>query len=47
VAARPKKVVLAVIDALKPAMLDRLGGDRHRLRPRRAPDPVDELVPPR
>ena len=77
----PKKLVLAVIDSLKPGharpgggrgrgararRADRvrhlhprlrldlpvrdpggLGGDRHRLRPGRAPHPVDELVPPR
>ena len=77
----PKKLVLAVIDSLKPDMLDlaieegrapaleaiRDRGtyvrdcvstfpsvtpvasrrDRHRQRPRRAPHPVDELVPPR
>ena len=76
-----KKLVLAVIDAMKPAMLERavaagrapalaatdgarpprarlrrrlplghaglLGLDRHRHRARPAPDPVDELVPPR
>ena len=79
--AKPKKLVLTVIDAMKPAMLERAvatgrapalkllieqgsarrrlrrrvpvrdarvrGEHRHRRRARRAPDPVDELVPPR
>ncbi len=77
----PKKLVLAVIDSLKPEQLDRAvaageapvlakiledgtyvrdcvsvypsvtpvagRGDHHRRGPRPAPDPVDELVPPR
>ena len=77
----PKKLVLAVIDSLKPEQLDRAvaageapvlatlledgtyvrdcvsvypsvtpgggGGHHHRGGPRRAPDPLDELVPPR